>query len=151
MKDISTKHDTLSTKVDKTMLDRDKKTDELLEKMNNTIVQLTHENVVIKDENRSLKERLIKLEYHQRCNNLVFDGFPEQRNENDMDCYNLVHDALSHLFSDDNTPGGQSKIDKANNITINRAHRNGRFIPGRNRSIIINLQWYGDKEYIISN
>ena len=124
---------------------------ELLEKMNNTIVQLTNENVVIKDENRSLKERLIKLEYHQRCNNLVFDGFPEQHNETDTDCYNLVRDALSHLFSDDNTPGGQSKIDKANNITINRAHRNGRFIPGRNRSIIINLQWYGDKEYIISN
>ena len=86
-----------------------------------------------------------------RHNNLVFDGFPEQCNETDMDCYNLVCDALSHLFSDDNTPGGQSKIDKANNITINRAHRNGRFIPGRNRSIIINLQWYGDKEYIISN
>ena len=151
MKDISTKHDTLSTKVDKTMLDRDKKTDELLEKMNNAIVQLTNENVVIKDENRSLKERLIKLEYHQRCNNLVFDGFPEQCNETDTDCYNLVCDALSHLFSDDTTPGGQNKIDKANNITINHAHRNGRFIPGRNRSIIINLQWYGDKEYIISN
>ena len=32
MKDISTKHDTLSTKVDETMLDHDKKTDELLEK-----------------------------------------------------------------------------------------------------------------------
>ena len=64
MKDIFTKHDTLNTKVDKPMLDHDKKTDELLEKMNNTIVQLTNENVVIKDENRSLKERLIKLEYH---------------------------------------------------------------------------------------
>ena len=151
MKDISTKHHTLSTKVDKTMLDHDKKTDELLQKMNNTIVQLTNENVVIKDENRSLKERLIKLEYHHGCNNLVFDGFPEQCNETDTDCYNLVHDALSHLFSDDNTPGGQSKIDKTNNITINYAHRNGRFIPGRNRSIIINLQWYGDKEYVISN
>ena len=83
MKDISTKHDTLSTKVDKTMLDHGKKTGELLEKMNNTIVQLTNENVVIKDENRSLKERLMKLEYHQRCNNLVFDGFPEQCNETD--------------------------------------------------------------------
>ena len=89
MRDISTKHNTLSTNIDKTMLDRDKKTDELLEKMNNTIVQLTNENVVIKDENRSLKERLIKLEYHQICNNLVFDGFPEQRNETDTDCYNL--------------------------------------------------------------
>ena len=83
MKDISTKHDTLSTKVDKTMLDHDKKTDDLLEKMNNTIVQLTNKNVVITDENRSLKERLIKLEYHQRHNNLVFDGFPKQCNETD--------------------------------------------------------------------
>ena len=37
------------------------------------------ENSYLKDENRDIKEHLLKSEYHEYCNSLLFDGYDEQK------------------------------------------------------------------------
>ena len=62
---------------------------------------LTTENSSLKDENRALKEHLLKLRVHQHCKNLLFDGYDEQRHEKDKECYSKVKRILSYLYKDD--------------------------------------------------
>ena len=123
--------------------------------MKKSVESLITQYDLLKMENRELKEKLLKLEYHQRRNNLEFDGFPEVRAETDKDCYQKIMNELEQLFDDDDPdPEDTEKKyrtakDKANSIVINRIHRNGPYKQGRTRPILINLQWYGDKELIL--
>ena len=128
------------------------KTTEAVIIIKNSVEKLILENRCLQSENKTLHERLLKLEYHQRRNNIQMDGIMEESNESTKDCYNKVMAELTKLFQDDVNEEGEivksAKV-KAEEIVINRIHRNGRPIPGQSRPILFNLQWYGDKEYIM--
>ena len=53
---------------------------------------LTETNRSLTQENTQLKEDLLPLEYHQRINNLVFDGSPEEKGETDQSCNEKIWD-----------------------------------------------------------
>ena len=117
-----------------------------------SVEKLIDRNSLLTRENKELKERLIKLEYYSRRNNLHIEGIEEARGEQDSDCYKKVMDELERLFEADVDEDGQitkTKREKAESMTINRIHRYGPYRTGRTRSIIFNLQWYGDREFIM--
>ena len=153
---LSTKNESLNKQLTEEN-DYKEKTTTVITTIKSSVEKLITQYDVIRNENKELKERLIKLEYHARRNNLEINGIPERRYETDTDCYNKVLSELTKLFDDDVAdPNEESKTvrsakDKASLMVINRIHRNGHYIEGRNRPILFNLQWYGDKEYILNN
>ena len=154
-KSLTDKYDELKSKLEANAA-KENEQGKLLNLVTQSINKLIRENKLVKDENELLKERLIKLEYHTRRNNLLFDGFEEVRGESDIDCYNSVLGVLCELFVDDRKEEieqgtGLTREQKARKITINRIHCLGRYIPGRKRAIIANFQWYGDVNMILNN
>ena len=65
----------LDTKFDEAKKESDGLT-ETISNLLTTMSTLTEANRSLTQENTELKEDLLQLEYHQRRNNLVFDGIP---------------------------------------------------------------------------
>ena len=133
-----------------------KESNQMINKCTATIAKLIQENKLLKEHQQELNEKILRLGYHGRRNNLVFDGFDEVLNETNQDCYNKVRSTVANLFDDDegldsDTPTGQTAFEKASKIVVNRIHRLGKPIRGRNRQIIVNFQWYQDREFILQN
>ena len=84
-----------------------------------------------------IQEKIADLEFHQKRNNLIFEGFPEQKNESDIDLFNRLMDCLSTIID---TTG----------VRVARCHRLGAKRPGYNRPIIANFPWYGDVTAILN-
>ena len=42
-------------------------------------------------------------------------------------------------------------MNKARIVLINDTHKYGKYVSGRNGSIIVNFQWYGDRENVMEN
>ena len=76
---IAMKHKNLKEREEQSIIGNKAMTG-ILAKVTSSIAKLIQENKVIKEENSVLNERLIKIEYHSCCNNLLFDGFLESRN-----------------------------------------------------------------------
>lgn len=86
-----------------------------VDSLTSKVTKLEEENVRIKSENCDLHEKLLLLEYHQRRNNLVFDGIPEVNGmESGRDCFDKLISYLSHLPDFD-----------VSCIRIDRCHRLG--------------------------
>ena len=113
-------------------------TTKLVNSVNESVCQIVNDNVALKKENSELKERLIRLESHQRRENLIFEGFDESRGETDFECYEKVVSAISRL--PDINPYA---------VRISRCHRIGPYVRGRKRGIIVNFHWYGDRQFIL--
>ena len=146
----STKEE-MTTKIDE-MKDDKAATVSVLSTIKKSVECLITENAALKHENVDLKERLIKLEYHSRRNNLLLDGIPESKGETETDCYNKVISSFEKLFENDVDDDGKitkSCTDKAKDMIINRIHRYGKFNVGRTRAIIMNFQWYGDRSFVL--
>ena len=149
----NTKLDAINGKMDK--LTRD--TEQTVNKCTASIAKLIHENNHLREKHNELQEKVIKLEYYTRRNNLRFDGFDEQTGETDRDCYNKIQRAIANLYDDDEEqneagePVGETAYMKARRVDIPRIHRYGKYSPNRKRAIIVNLQYYSDREYIMSN
>ena len=82
-------------------------------------------------------EKITDMEYHQKCNNLIFDGILDSRGESNMESYRKICDLLStytHVQS----------------MKIARCHRLGGYKAGTNRPIIANFLWFGDVTAILS-
>ena len=92
---------------------------------------LQHGIKILKTQNTTLYEILLKLEFHQCRNNLVFSGIKEAFNETSYDYYNKIIELLS-------------KVMDVSNINIVRWHRLGRFSKHQPRPIIVIFLWYGD-------
>lgn len=106
----------------------------LVKNLTKKVCELEIENAAMKNENVDLRERLLLLEFHQRRNNLVFDGIPEPPGpESGRDCYMKVIEILSYLPNLD-----------VSSVRIERCHRLGSKQKYRNRSIIAKFNWYGD-------
>lgn len=105
-----------------------------------SVQQIANENLNLKQENADLREKFLKLECHQRRDNLVFEGFAEVRGESDADIYwKLVH-AISNI----------ADIDPYY-VRISRCHRVGKFTKGHRRPIVAHFNWFGDRQAIFKN
>lgn len=105
-----------------------------------SVTNLESERINLQNENIDLRERLIKLEFHQRRNNLVFEGIAEASSlESGRDCYEKIMQCLTHL-PDINL------ID----MRIDRCHRLGPKTGNRSRPIIAKFNWYGDLMEILN-
>ena len=58
--------------------------------MQDKVDLLQHEIKMLKTLNTTLNEKLLKLEFLQCKNNLVFSGVQEAFNETNYDCYNKI-------------------------------------------------------------
>ena len=121
-------------------LEQNAKTNKLMSDVSKSIEKVVTENAYLREENKELKESLLKLECQQRRENLVFEGLDEERGETDYDCYNKIVFALSFL----------PNIDPYR-VRISRCHRVGPFIRGKKRAIVAHFNWYGDRQFILQN
>ena len=99
--------------------------------------QLEDSNRKLQVENSKIKEDLVRLECHSRRNNLLFTGFSEERNEGERKCLEKVMMVLR-----------EAEVDNLENIVINRCHRTGQYIQGKNRPIIANFQSFLDRQHV---
>lgn len=82
-----------------------------------------------------LHERVIRMESQSRRDNLLFDGIPENKEEN-------VYDIVQSIFKDN------MKISSPENMKLVRYHRYGKRRPhglDRPRPIIVKFHWYQDR------
>ena len=107
-------------------------------KCNEECAKLRNDNAMLKGRNDDLREKLLKLEYHQRRNNLRFDGIDEPFGETDLDCYYKVIELLQHIMD-------------TSDAKIARCHRVGPYRCNGTRAIITNFHWYGDITTILQN
>jgi len=101
------------------------------------VVVLEENTKRLAQENQKIREDQIKLECHSRRNNLLFTGFPEERGEGYSKCIEKVLIVLR-----------EAEVRNIDNIVINRCHRSGNYVQGRNRPIIANLQCFLDRQRI---
>ena len=104
--------------------------------MQDKVDLLQHEIKMQKTQNTTLNEKLLRLEFHQCRNNLVFSGIQETFNEPNYDCYSKIIELLS-------------KVMDVSNVKITRCHRLRRFSKLQPRPIIANFMWYGDVTSIL--
>ena len=108
-----------------------------VDSLSGSLQRLSDENTRLNDQNKSLQERLVKLECHQRRNNLIFEGIKEEKGETSEKCEQKVLDALSSI------PG------LPQDIKISRCHRVGSFQSDRTRQIVCHIHWYKIKTKIL--
>ena len=70
----------------------------LVANMSDCIVQLETENKMLKEDQVIANEKILRLEYQQRINNLLFDAFDEVKGETDMEHYNKVRRAIAIIY-----------------------------------------------------
>ena len=104
--------------------------------MQDKVDLLQHKIKMLKTENTTLNEKLLKLEFQQCRNNLVFSGIQEAFIESHYDVYNKIIEVLS-------------KVVDVSNVKIARYHRIGRFNKHQPRPIIANFLFYGDVTSIL--
>ena len=97
------------------------------------INNIKEDYITLKNENQILRQKLTKLEFFQRQNNLKIYGIPEERGENvDVKMVTLFNKHLSHS-------------EYFNNRTFEKAHRLGRFSAKTCRPIIVKFCHYKHK------
>ena len=114
--------------------------------MTSQVETLIIENSYPKDENRDFREDLLKLEYQELQNNLMFDGNDEQRNDADKECYSKIKRAWFYLCEDDPDEDGPTATNKASSVVINPICGYGTYVTKRKRPKIVIFQWYGDRD-----
>ena len=92
----------------------------------------------LQQENKELKERLIKLDSVQRRNQLIVDGIAESKNEEARDLYHKVCTELYPIFGED-----------VNRIPINYVERVGKYNDKSTRGVIVHFTCISDCELIM--
>ena len=108
-----------------------------------TVSSLEGSLLQAKKDHQNLQDHVIQLESQSRRDNLILDGIPEKSGESTADCFNSVYSILENHMN----------IPEARTIKIVRCHRLGpkRQQPGRPRSMIFKLHFFGDRERIWQN
>ena len=132
---ISDQHDILKTKA--------KSTDKQVGEIRAEVTSLAVENAKLKSVNKSLADDMIDLKCRSMRDNLLFFGITEQNRppvteaseeaptQPQEDCAELVFDFCKTVLKID---------DPKNTITVNRAHRIGRFDPSKVRPIVVKFK-----------
>ena len=109
-----------------------------LSTMKDKMCVIEKENCMLKRYLSDITEKITDLEYHQKRNNLIFDGFPEHKGETDINIFNRLMECLSTIID-------------VTGIKVARCHRLGQKKNGVNRPIIANFPWYGDVNTILNS
>ena len=88
--------------------------------------QVINENVVLRQENQNLKDRLDRLETAQLSNNVIITGIPEQQWESYTLTKQRVYDTIAALKGTSNDP---EAITEARKLEILYCTRIGRYRP----------------------
>ena len=114
----------------------------LEEKMSNTVESLCCALVQSNNENKKLKEKVVRLESYSRKDNLLVSGVPEKRFERDIDCRRKCLNLFRNTMGIDTT-----------NMWIVRCHRVGRYSKNQKypRKIVIRFHYYGDRDLVWAN
>ena len=113
--------------------------DKMYEEINSPNANIT--STAANDQNiKEIKEKLIDIENRSRRNNIRVEGVKE----GDKEDWETSKRKLKKLLNDN------LGLD-AENITIERAHRTGKKINGKERVIVAKLLNYEDKEEILKN
>jgi len=132
---ISDQHDILQTKA--------KSTDKQVGEIRAEVTSLAAENAKLKSANKSLADDMIDLKCRSMRDNLLFFGITEQNRppvseaseetptQPQEDCAELVFDFCKTVLKID---------DPKNTISIDRAHRIGRFDPSKIRPIVVKFK-----------
>ena len=108
----------------------------ILMDMQDKVDLLQHEVEMLKTQNTTLNEKLLKLESHQHKNNLVFSDIQRAFNESNYDSYNKIIDLLSKAMD-------------ISNVKIARCCRLGKFSKHQPTFISANFLWYGNVTCIL--
>ena len=112
-----------------------------IHEMEQKLCKTENKNKFLQEENVTLKERLLDLEYKQRQCNLIFEGVVDNANETDVDCIGKIRHVLSGIHNLN-----------ARAIVVDNCFRlDGPFRPNRCRRILCTLNWYHDVQVILRN
>ena len=114
---------------------------ELVGEVSASVTRVLNENSRLNKENEQLQEKLLKLECHQRRDNLIFEGFQEIRGETDLDIYTKIVRAISRIHD----------IQNPYAVRISRCHRVGPYQKGQTRPVVAHFNWFGDRSAILRN
>ena len=104
--------------------------------MQDKVNLLQHEIKILKSQNTTLNEKLLKLEFHQCRINLVFSGIKEAFGESNYDYYNKIIELLL-------------KVLDVSNVKNTRCHRLTWFSKYQQRPINTNCLWYSNVASIL--
>ena len=117
-----------------------KKNSKSIDKIEKKLAGVELWNKELETENINLKERLLDIEYRQKCNNLIFEGVLDCDGESDTQIINKVRSILKHI------PG----LDQS--LVIDKCHQiDGAFKPTRSRRVMCTFNWYVDVQLILRN
>ena len=112
----------------------------LNEEQNSSISHLVSEIEELKLSNSSaISSRMDYLEDQSRRNNLRFDGLPEESEENWEQTSKKVQDLV------------KNKLGINQSVTIERAHRVGKRVSSKPRTIVAKFLRFGDRDNIVRN
>ena len=109
-------------------------TNEKFDSVTPKINALERDMSAVKKEVVALKERTIQLEAYIKCDNLIFGGLTESNPE---DCENKVKFLISNSL----------KL-PCEDMKFVRAHRLGKYVPGKVRPIIVRFHFFGDRQSV---
>ncbi len=87
-----------------------------------------------------VRQRVIELEDRSRRDNLVIDGLNDESKESSIDCEKKVVKYMKNSL----------KVENAEDISIGRVHRLGRFKEGKTRQTIVKFDKFKDREKVWS-
>ena len=119
-----------------------------IEENSKKVQRVLEENVTLRKENVSLKERLDRIESAQLSNNVIITGIPEQQWEN----YDLTkQQVIDTVAASKGTSNDPIALEEAQKVEISYCTRVGRYNPGVNRPISVTFQKREDKEQLLKN
>ena len=131
---------TMNTKIS-AVEENEKRNTKNVKRMERKLAYFEEQNTQLKEENVQLREKLLDLEYQQKCNNLLFDGLPDEKGESDLQIISKLRIALKGI------PG----LD-VGNFRIDRCHRiDGSYKPGMTRRVLCCFNWHYDVQCILRN
>ena len=139
--ELKTSNATLSQNVSGLTAKLDQQTkgrDEHFTNLENRLIYLETENSILREHVRDIHDKVADLEYHQKRNNLIFEGFPERKNESGEDIFNELLKCFESFMD-------------TQHLKTARCHRLGPKRVGENRAIIANFPWFGDVTTILEN
>ena len=102
--------------------------------------RLSSETGSLNLKNTLLKERLLDIEYHQRRNNLIFEGVVDSEGELEADSIYEIRRVLRAI------PG----LDPS--FKMDRCYRiDGRYKPSKTRRLLCVFNWYVDVQFILKH
>ena len=115
------------------------KTSKDIKQMEKRLAWVEDQNCFLENENKDLKEKLLDTEYHQKINNLIFEGIRDQKDETDSQCSTKVWGCLRNIPDLD-----------TDDFKINKCFRlDGPYHKNTNRRVLSTFNCYQDSQKVL--